>query len=239
MRYWLVMPAAGAGRRFGDRVPKQYAPLHGRTVLEWALAPFLSDVRCAGVVVVIASSDTWWPKISERIGAVTVVQGGGERSESVRSGLQALNRKAGAGDWVLVHDAARPCLSNADRDRLLEQAGAHAVGGLLAVPAADTLKRAQSDRCVESTVDRADLWRAGTPQMFRYGRLSEALDRALAAKRFPTDEAQAVEWLGDRPLLVEGSAGNIKVTSPDDLVLAEALLAARGAKGSSGTKGSK
>jgi 2-C-methyl-D-erythritol 4-phosphate cytidylyltransferase len=236
MRYWLVMPAAGAGRRFGDRVPKQYAPLHGRTVLEWALAPFLSDVRCAGVVVVIASSDTWWPKISERIGAVTVVQGGGERSESVRSGLQALNRKAGAGDWVLVHDAARPCLSNADRDRLLEQAGAHAVGGLLAVPAADTLKRAQSDRCVESTVDRADLWRAGTPQMFRYGRLSEALDRALAAKRFPTDEAQAVEWLGDRPLLVEGSAANIKVTSPDDLVLAEALLAARDKPGVKGTK---
>jgi 2-C-methyl-D-erythritol 4-phosphate cytidylyltransferase len=230
------MPAAGAGRRFGDRVPKQYAPLHGRTVLEWALAPFLSDVRCAGVVVVIASSDTWWPKISERIGAVTVVQGGGERSESVRSGLQALNRKAGAGDWVLVHDAARPCLSNADRDRLLEQAGAHAVGGLLAVPAADTLKRAQSDRCVESTVDRADLWRAGTPQMFRYGRLSEALDRALAAKRFPTDEAQAVEWLGDRPLLVEGSAANIKVTSPDDLVLAEALLAARDKPGVKGTK---
>jgi 2-C-methyl-D-erythritol 4-phosphate cytidylyltransferase len=127
-------------------------------------------------------------------------------------------------------------LSNADRDRLLEQAGAHAVGGLLAVPAADTLKRAQSDRCVESTVDRADLWRAGTPQMFRYGRLSEALDRALAAKRFPTDEAQAVEWLGDRPLLVEGSAANIKVTSPDDLVLAEALLAARDKPGVKGTK---
>jgi 2-C-methyl-D-erythritol 4-phosphate cytidylyltransferase len=238
MRYWLVMPAAGAGRRFGDRVPKQYAPLHGRTVLEWALAPFLSDTRCAGVVVVLAPTDTWWAKISEHLPAVTVVHGGGERSESVRSGLQALNRKAGAGDWVLVHDAARPCLSNADRDRLLEQAGAHAVGGLLAVPAADTLKRAQSDRCVESTVDRADLWRAGTPQMFRYGRLCEALDRALAAKRFPTDEAQAVEWLGDRALLVEGSAGNIKVTSPDDLVLAEALLTAR-EKPVAGAKGSK
>lgn len=233
------MPAAGAGRRFGDRVPKQYATLHGRTVLEWALAPFLSDARCSGVVVVIASNDTWWAKISERIAAVTVVQGGGERSESVRSGLQALNRKAEAGDWVLVHDAARPCLSNADRDRLLEQASAHAAGGLLAMPAADTLKRAQSDRSVESTVDRADLWRAGTPQMFRYGRLCEALDRALAARRFPTDEAQAVEWLGDRPLLVEGSAANIKVTSPDDLVLAEALLSARGTKGSSGAKGSK
>ena len=156
MRYWLVMPAAGAGRRFGDRMPKQYAPLHGRTVLEWALAPFLSDTRCAGAVVVLAPSDSWWPKIAERISPVTVAQGGGERSESVRNGLQALTRKATASDWVLVHDAARPCLSNADRDRLLEQVGAHAVGGLLAVPASDTLKRAQADGSVDSTIDRAD-----------------------------------------------------------------------------------
>jgi 2-C-methyl-D-erythritol 4-phosphate cytidylyltransferase len=221
------MPAAGAGRRFSDRMPKQYAPLHGRTVLEWSLAPFLSDARCAGAAVVIAPTDTWWPKISERISPVTVAQGGGERSESVRSGLQALNRKAQPGDWVLVHDAARPCLSNVDRDRLLEQAGAHAVGGLLAVRASDTLKRGESDRCIAETVDRTDLWRANTPQMFRFARLCEALDRALTAKRFPTDEAQALEWLGDRPLLVEGSAGNIKVTSPEDLALAEALLTAR------------
>ncbi len=128
---------------------------------------------------------------------------------------------------MLVHDAARPCLANTDRDRLLEQAGAHAVGGLLAMPASDTLKRAQSDRTVESTVDRSELWRAGTPQMFRFARLCEALDHALAAKRFPTDESQALEWLGDHPLLVEGSAGNIKVTSPEDLSLAEALLSAR------------
>jgi 2-C-methyl-D-erythritol 4-phosphate cytidylyltransferase len=248
MRYWLVMPAAGAGRRFGDRVPKQYAPLHGRTVLEWALAPFLSDVRCAGAVVVLAPSDSWWPKIAERISPVIVAQGGGERSESVRSGLQALTRKASPGDWVLVHDAARPCLSNADRDRLIEQASAHSVGGLLAVPASDTLKRAElaqppaasdskratspdrptaSGWCVESTVDRADLWRAGTPQMFRFGRLVEALDRALTTKRFPTDEAQALEWLGDRPLLVEGSSSNIKVTLPEDLLLADALLTMR------------
>jgi 2-C-methyl-D-erythritol 4-phosphate cytidylyltransferase len=219
------MPAAGSGRRFGDRMPKQYAPLHGRTVLEWALAPFLSDGRCAGAVVVIAPSDTWWPKIAERISPVTVAQGGGERAESVRSGLQALTRKANPDDWVLVHDAARPCLSNADRDRLLEQAGAHAVGGLLAVRASETLKRAQADQSVESTVDRADLWRAGTPQMFRFARLVEALDRAITAKRFPTDEAQALEWLGDHPLLVEGSAANIKVTSPEDLKIAEALLA--------------
>jgi 2-C-methyl-D-erythritol 4-phosphate cytidylyltransferase len=227
VRYWLVMPAAGMGRRFGDRTPKQYAPLHGRTVLEWALAPFLSDGRCAGAVVVVAPSDTWWPRISERLPPVTVAQGSRERSESVRNGLQALNRKAQPGDWVLVHDAARPCLPHADRDRLLDQAGAHPVGGLLALPAADTLKRAQADGTVESTVDRAELWRASTPQMFHFGRLCEALDRALAAKRFPTDEAQALEWLGDHPLLVAGSAANIKVTSPEDLPLADALLTSR------------
>lgn len=232
MRYWLVMPAAGAGRRFGERTPKQYSPLHGRTVLEWALAPFLSDVRCAGAVVVLAPTDTWWPKIAERISPVTVAQGGGERSESVRHGLQALTRKASAEDWVLVHDAARPCLSNADRDRLIEQAGAHAVGGLLAMPTSDTLKRAQpatenSARVVESTVDRADLWRAGTPQMFRFARLCEALDKALAAKRYPTDEAQALEWIGEQPLLVECSTTNVKVTTAEDLALADALLTLR------------
>jgi len=227
MRYWLVMPAAGAGRRFGERVPKQYAPLHGRTVIEWSLAPFLQDGRCAGVVVVIAPEDTWWPRISERIPPVTIAPGGSERSESVRAGLQALNRKAQASDWVLVHDAARPCLAAADRDRLIAEVAEHESGGLLAQPAADTLKRAGADRTIAETVDRSDLWRAATPQMFRYGRLCEALDKALAARRYPTDEAQAAEWLGDRPKLVECSTANLKVTSPQDLALAEALLAAR------------
>lgn len=238
MRYWLVMPAAGVGSRFGERMPKQYAPLHGRTVLEWSLQPFLTDGRCAGAVVVISPSDTWWPKISERIANVSVAQGGGQRGDSVRAGLAALNRKVMPNDWVLVHDAARPCLSAADRDRLLEQAGAHAVGGLLAAPSADTLKRARGDGSVEETVNRVDLWRALTPQMFRYARLCEALDKALAAQRHPTDEAQALEWQGDHPLLVEGSAGNIKVTVPEDLAIADALLAAREG-GSTKTKAGK
>jgi len=221
------MPAAGAGRRFGERVPKQYSALHGRTVLEWALAPFLSDPRCAGAVVALAAGDTWWPKISERIATVTVSPGGAERSDSVRNALASLNRRAGKSDWVLVHDAARPCLSNADRDRLLQRLEAHAVGGILALPVADTLKREQSDGAIYETIDRTGLWRAGTPQMFRYARLCEALDSAIASKRVPTDEAQAIEWLGDRPALVEGSASNIKVTTADDLVLAEAILSAR------------
>lgn len=227
MRYWLVMPAAGAGRRFGDRVPKQYTSLRGRTVIEWALAPFLSDPRCAGAVVALAAGDTWWPKVAERIPVVAVAPGGAERSESVRNALAGLSRRAEKSDWVLVHDAARPCLPAGDLDRLLEKVGSHAVGGILAQPVADTLKRAQDGPSIDQTVERTGLWRAGTPQMFRYGVLMDALERALAARRIPTDEAQAMEWVGEHPLLVEGSAANIKVTTADDLALAEALLASR------------
>lgn len=230
MRYWLVMPAAGAGRRFGERIPKQYAPLHGRTVIEWALAPFLSDPRCAGAVVALAPDDTRWPKVAEHISPVTIAPGGAERSVSVRHALAGLSRRAEKNDWVLVHDAARPCLSRVDLDRLVNEAGSHPVGGLLAMPTADTLKRARSDRSVGETVDRTEFWRAATPQMFRYGRLCEALDRAIAGKRAPTDEAQALEWLGEHPLLVECSASNIKITSADDLIVAAALLGAREGK---------
>src|SRR5688572_25645655 len=144
MRYWLVMPAAGAGRRFagqrsgvpraGESIPKQYAALKGRTVIEWALAPFLADRRCAGAVVALAPGDVWWPKVAERIAAVTVAPGGTERSDSVRNALAALNRRANKDDWVLVHDAARPCLSKADLDLLIERVCEHAVGGILAQP---------------------------------------------------------------------------------------------------------
>jgi len=227
VRYWLVIPAAGTGQRFGDALPKQYVSLNDRSVIEWALAPFVSDTRCAGIAVALAVEDRWWSRIAGRLPAVTVVTGGGERSESVRNALAALSRRAKAEDWVLVHDAARPCLSAEDRDRLISQASKNKVGGVLASPAVDTLKRADASGTVEETVDRSGLWRAQTPQMFRYGRLCEALDRAFASKRFPTDEAQAMEWLGDRPVLVEGSPNNIKITRAEDLVLASALLTAR------------
>jgi 2-C-methyl-D-erythritol 4-phosphate cytidylyltransferase len=245
MRYWLVMPAAGAGRRFGAQPPKQYAPLEGRTVIEWALTPFLSDARCAQVVVALAADDEGWARIaahrrapdaegqrSEPRPAMTVVAGGEQRSHSVRRGLSALEGRAQAGDWVLVHDAVRPCLDAQDLERLLAALGTHPLGGLLAVPAADTLKRAQHPgpgpaTAVAQTVDRAGLWRALTPQMFRYGRLCAALDQAHASGRSPTDEAQALEWLGEHPLLIEGSATNLKITAATDLVLAAAVLRSR------------
>jgi 2-C-methyl-D-erythritol 4-phosphate cytidylyltransferase len=231
MRYWLVMPAAGVGRRFGSATPKQYAPLQGRTVIEWALAPFLADPGCAGVSISLAADDPYWGEISGRLAGaaveIIIAPGGIERSHSVRKGLEVLAGRAAAEDWVLVHDAARPCLSSADLRQLLERLSTHRVGGILATPAADTLKRAGADSSIEQTVDRAGLWRALTPQMFRYQLLCDALDRALASGRLPTDEAQALEWMGEHPVLVQGSAANIKITSADDLVLAAALLNAR------------
>ena len=227
MRYWLVMPAAGSGMRFGDPLPKQYARLCGRTVIEWALAPFLSDARCAAAVVAIAAADAHWQRLAPQLPAVETATGGARRSDSVRSALLVLGGRARFDDWVLVHDAARPCLTEADRDRLIEKLASHHLGGLLATPQSDTLKRAAHDQTVATTLDRADLWRALTPQMFRYGPLCAALDAATTASLSPGDEAQAFEWLGEHPALVEGSAANLKITNASDLALAEALLAAR------------
>jgi 2-C-methyl-D-erythritol 4-phosphate cytidylyltransferase len=238
MHYWLVMPAAGAGQRFGADRPKQYAALAGRTVIEWALAPFLEDRRCARVVVALAPGDAHWAAVQARLtthyaGAtlppIGIARGGAHRSVSVRSALAALSESAAAGDWVLVHDAARPCLPREDLERLLGQLAADPLGGLLAAPAADTLKCAQGAdqaRAVAHTVDRSQLWRALTPQMFRYGRLCAALDAAHAAGRFPTDEAQALEWQGEHPALIEGSASNLKITGSADLMMAAAILRA-------------
>jgi 2-C-methyl-D-erythritol 4-phosphate cytidylyltransferase len=230
MAYWLIMPAAGIGSRFGQPIPKQYVPVHGRTVIEWSLAPFLADSRCAGVVVALAAGDSFWPSVAAAMSvanvAVTTTLGGSHRSASVRNGLAALQQRAKPDDWVLVHDAARPCVPPGDIDRLVSRLEFHPVGGLLAAPASDTLKCAAEGGQVARTIDRSGLWRALTPQMFRYRRLCEALDAAAASGRAPTDESQAIEWLGDQPLLVEGSAANIKITSREDLLIAAALLGA-------------
>ena len=223
MHYWLIMPAAGSGRRFGTQLPKQYAPLLGRTVIEWALQPFTEDTRCRGIVVALAAADPWWPQVAERLSSqVATVTGGNQRSESVLNGLRALGTRADEADWVLVHDAARPCLPAADLTRLLRDLRDEETGGLLAAPGADTLKYtpALGKTAAERTVDRTGLWRAFTPQMFRFGALRRALEAARDAGRFPTDESQALEWLGARPVLVEGSAANIKVTTAQDLVVA-------------------
>jgi len=219
------MPAAGHGRRMGAAAtPKQYLGLAGRTVLEHSLAPFLADPACRGVVVAIASGDATFGTLAVAAEPrVTTVTGGAERRDSVVAGLEGLAGRAGEDDWVLVHDAARPCLPAADLAALLEALARAPAGALLAVPVVDTLKRDDGAGAVEATVPRTGLWRAQTPQAFRLGRLREALARHPTA----TDEASAVEALGDRPRLVAGSPDNLKVTAPADLVQAERLLGGR------------
>jgi 2-C-methyl-D-erythritol 4-phosphate cytidylyltransferase len=232
MRYYLVIPAAGSGRRFAASHPKQYARLGATTVIEHALAPFEADADCAGIVVAVAAGDTSWTNISlRRTRVIEMAQGGEQRAHSVRNALRALVGRARDDDWVMVHDAARPCLAPDDLQLLKRELAAHPVGGLLAVPLADTLKRALEPGTrathVDETIDRNGLWRAATPQVFRFGVLLRALEAALEAQRVPTDEAQAIEWTGQRPRLVAGRADNIKVTTTEDLELASAILGRR------------
>lgn len=229
-RFWVVVPAAGSARRMGATVPKQYLPLAGRTVIEWSLAPFLAHARTAAVVVVLAEQDLRWLQTSAAGEArVVTTSGGAERMDSVLAGLRSLQDRAAADDWVLVHDAARPCLSATDLDRMLNEVGDDAVGGLLAAPVVDTLKRADDSGRVSQTVPREHLWRALTPQMFRYAVLRRALESAQARGAAVTDEAQAVEALGLQPKLVAGDADNIKITLPEDLPRAERILKSRSA----------
>ena len=227
IRYWAVVPAAGAGRRMGSAIPKQYLPLAGQPVIAHTLDTLLRYPPLAGVVVAISAGDEWWLEVAAvRVAdkPLLVVTGGAERGHSVLNGLEALWERAHPDDWVLVHDAARPCLSVADLDRLFIELADDAVGGLLAVPVHDTLKQADAAGRVAATVNRSQLWRALTPQMFRLGMLRDALRDALARGLTVTDEAAAMEAAGFAPRLVEGRADNLKITRPEDLALAEFYL---------------
>jgi 2-C-methyl-D-erythritol 4-phosphate cytidylyltransferase len=231
MRYWLVMPAAGGSQRFGGARPKQHLALAGRTVLEVALQVFIEDARCAGIALALDGQALADTALRHRLGGkVQAVAGGERRCDSVLLALGALESELAAEDWVLVHDAARACLSRRDRDRLLEAGEGEAGGALLAAPVSDTLKQAGASLAIERTIDRAPLWRALTPQMFRFGPLLAALQGARTSGRTPTDEAQAMEWQGASPKLVVALDSNIKITNPEDLVVAEAICAARAAR---------
>lgn len=224
----MIVPAAGAGRRVAGEVPKQYLRLAGRTVMEWSLAPFLARNDIAGVVVTLASNDEHFASLSiARNPRVRTAVGGAERSDSVRNGLDALLDALGvdAKDWVLVHDAARPCLHEDDLARLIDELRDDDVGGLLAAPVADTLKAGDSAQRVVGTPQRDILWRALTPQMFRYELLARGL-RTAAGKTI-TDESSAIELLGLKPRLVRGRSDNIKITVPEDVPHAEFILRQR------------
>jgi 2-C-methyl-D-erythritol 4-phosphate cytidylyltransferase len=222
----VIVPAAGSSRRLaGAGLPKQYLQLAGRSVIEWSLTPFLERSDCERIVVVLAENDRRWRKHSlAHDPRVVSATGGAERVDSVRAGLRALAADAAEDDWVLVHDAARPCLRATDLSRLIDELADDGVGGLLGAPVVDTLKRADAADRVQATVSRESLWRALTPQMFRFGVLDRALRAAGETAAAPTDEAQAVEALGLQPRLVRGDPDNIKITLPEDIERAERLL---------------
>lgn len=217
--FWVVIPAAGVGSRMRADRPKQYLRLGGQTILEHTLDCFLGHPQLRSLVVCVAEDDPYWPDLKcARDDRVHRAAGGLERADSVLSGLLKLSELgAQDADWVLVHDAARPNLKLDDLNRLLMSLADDPVGGLLAVPARDTLKRAGPDGRVQETVDRSVIWQAFTPQMFRLGSLRAALADALVSGVAVTDEASALEWAGHHPLLVEGRADNLKITRPEDL----------------------
>ncbi|NQY03130.1 MAG: 2-C-methyl-D-erythritol 4-phosphate cytidylyltransferase [Halieaceae bacterium] len=222
---WAVLPAAGSGRRMAAAIPKQYLPLAGATVMEHSLNALLACPDIRAVAVVLDPADRRNDDIvGLRDARVRIAPGGRERADSVLAGLDLLAEQAGGDDWVLVHDAARPCVAVTSINRLITEVQQSGVGGLLAEPVVDTVKRATAEGKVESTPDRANLWRAQTPQMFRLRELRDALRDARREGKVVTDEASAMEMAGHEVQLVAGSPRNLKVTVQADLALAEYYL---------------
>ena len=222
---WVVVPAAGRGARFGSGTPKQYLLAAGQPLLAYTLQALLAHPQVLGAMVVLSPDDTDWPGWVERHGKpVLTCTGGATRAASVLAGLQALPDAVLAQDFVLVHDAARPNLAQRDLQQLLERGCSDPVGAILAAPVRDTLKRAGDDGGIDATEPRQRLWRALTPQLFRRQQLTRALEAAAGRGAEVTDESMAMELQGLRPLLVEGSEENFKVTTPADLARFEFIL---------------
>ncbi len=225
-RYYAIVPAAGTGSRFAAERPKQYLPLLGRPLIYHTLAALCGAPQIERVWVVISPEDRWWGQYDwSSLGhkLETVACGGATRAASVTNGLEAAAMAAADDDWILVHDAARPCLTQSLVDGLVDELKDDPVGGILAIPVADTLKRADAEQRIAATEPRDGLWQAQTPQMFRYRLLCDALAACIEV----TDEASAVEALGHKPKLVKGEATNLKVTYPADLGVAEWILRGR------------
>ena len=219
--------AAGQGTRIGDPVPKQYIPLAGKPMMFHSIEAIAAVSRIDRLLVVLSPLDRhWgahdWSALPDKVEAAFV--GGSHRGESVLNALKHIEDHAARDDWILVHDAARPCIATELVEQFLDEIGDDPVGGLLAMPLADTLKRAEDTLRVEETVPRAGLWRAQTPQLFRYGLLRKGIERKPTA----TDEAEAVESVGQAPRLAQGENSNIKVTFAEDLAIAEMILALKG-----------
>lgn len=218
-----VVPAAGVGSRMKADRPKQYLKINGKTILEHAVEKLLAHPQVSQIVVAISDDDPYYPELPlTQNPQVIRVAGGSERADSVLSALDYIEKQQ-LGDWVMVHDAARPCVQLTDIDKLISTAMSHDVGAILAAPVRDTMKRGAQGQ-IDHTVERADLWHALTPQMFRAEPLWNVLSEALQQGVSITDEASAFEWKGFSPALVAGRSDNFKITQPEDLALAEFYL---------------
>ena len=221
INFWAVVPAAGVGKRMNADRPKQYLELAGKTVIEHTLLRLLSAEVFTAVAVAISEEDPYWPDLDVSAHKKIITAAGGkERADSVLSALKAIRTVASDDDWVLVHDAARPCITTIDIHHLIDSLKTDEIGGILALSSHDTLKSVQADNIIVGTLDRSHIWRALTPQMFRYGLLKNALEVAEGNAAI-TDEASALELQGMQPKIVEGRPDNIKITRPEDLALAQ------------------
>ncbi|MEZ9571534.1 2-C-methyl-D-erythritol 4-phosphate cytidylyltransferase [Vibrio splendidus] len=218
-----VVPAAGVGSRMKADRPKQYLQIHGKTILEHTVEKLLSHPQVSKIVVAVSDDDPYYPELPLNLNPLVIrVSGGTERADSVLSALDYIAQQQ-LSDWVMVHDAARPCIQLSDIDKLISGSMTHDVGAILAAPVRDTMKRGVQGQ-IEHTVDRVDLWHALTPQMFRSKPLRKVLSEALQQGVSITDEASAFEWKGLSPALIAGRSDNFKITQPEDLALAEFYL---------------
>ena len=225
---YAVIPAAGSGSRFSSERPKQYYEIQGTAILETSARLLLDIPRVSQLICALSPGDHYWKDLEIFADTrVLTVDGGTSRAESVLNALKAMDSYANSGDWVLVHDSVRPFASSDDIQNLIEQCESQDCGGLLVAPVDDTIKQVNSEFDVEATVDRSKLRAAQTPQMFRYGKLKVALQNALDSGQEVTDEAMAIQRQGDRVIAVAGNRWNIKITRPEDLLLANYIAETR------------
>ena len=224
MRIWAVIPAAGVGKRYSSDIPKQYLPLSGIPVLLHSINKLVKLDEIEEILVALNPEDTFWEKLNFSHPKVKVIHGGLQRCNSVNNALEELSGRAKKGDWVLVHDAVRPCISDSDLKKITSLVIDEEVGGLLAFPILDTIKEVGENLDVQKTIPRGNLWSAMTPQIFRYEVLKQALEAAIMAGESVTDEASAIEAIGLTPRIIQGEKTNIKITHPSDMVLAESII---------------
>ncbi|MAS84166.1 MAG: 2-C-methyl-D-erythritol 4-phosphate cytidylyltransferase [Legionellales bacterium] len=225
-RLWVVIPAAGIGKRMGVDIPKQYITVCDKAIIEHTVEKFTSRNDLQGILVALSNSDQHWStlELSEN-NKITTVTGGEERYKSVYNALCSLKNKAGDDDWILVHDAVRPCITTSEIDQFIADLDhLNGIGGILALPCFETMKKANTNHEIEETIDRKFIWHAQTPQMFRYKKLFLAIEKIMNENIFITDEAMAMELAGYKPVLIQGTHSNIKITDQNDLKYLESFL---------------